>query len=191
MTKALDINEHLIFYRKYHFNHTNVAIHLFCIPLILLSAISFLSTKAILSDAYPYITIGSIVAWSYGLFYIALDWQLGIPSFIFLTSYAHIVRKVYLHLNENTVISQTKFVQLAVSVHIVCWLAQFYGHAVHEKRSPALVDNLLQALVLAPFFVVFEVAFWLGYRLDMKKNMDNKAGKFVMEMNRAEKQKAI
>lgn len=130
------------------------------------------------------------MAWTYGLYYIALDWQLGIPTFAFLTTYAHVVRNVYLHLSDTTPISKTKFVQLAVGVHVVCWLAQFYGHAVHEKRAPALFDNLLQALVLAPFFVVYEIAFWLGFKLDTKKNMDNKAGKLVLEMNKAAKQKA-
>lgn len=149
-----------------------------------------MSTRAILGDAYPYITPGSILAWTYGLYYSALDWQLGIPSFVFLTSYAHITRKVYLHSNEFTLVSQSQFVQLAISVHIICWLAQFYGHAVHEKRAPALADNLLQAVVLAPFFVVFEVAFWMGFKLDTKKNMDNKAGKLVLEMNQARKTKA-
>lgn len=31
----------------------------------------------------------------------------------------------------------------AVIVHIVCWIAQFVGHGVFEKRAPALLDNLL------------------------------------------------
>lgn len=33
---------------------------------------------------------------------------------------------------------------LAVIIHVVAWIAQFYGHGVHEKRSPALIDNLFQ-----------------------------------------------
>lgn len=31
----------------------------------------------------------------------------------------------------------------ALALHVVCWIAQFYGHGVHEKRSPALLDNLI------------------------------------------------
>lgn len=189
MSNLFNIHEHLVFYRKYHFNHTNVAIHLCCIPLILLSAIAFSSTKPILGDSHPYVTTGSVVAWTYGLYYVALDWQLGLPSFVFLASYAHVVRNIYLNLSVLKGISQTQFVQIAVATHIVCWLAQFYGHAVHERRAPALMDNLLQALVLAPFFVVYEIAFWMGYKLEVKKQMDNKAGVLVLEMNRASKQK--
>jgi uncharacterized membrane protein YGL010W len=28
-------------------------------------------------------------------------------------------------------------------IHVGSWIAQFYGHGVHEKRAPALLDNLL------------------------------------------------
>lgn len=27
--------------------------------------------------------------------------------------------------------------------HVGTWIAQFYGHGVHEKRAPALLDNLI------------------------------------------------
>ena len=49
-------------------------------------------------------------------------------------------------------------------LHIFAWLAQFYGHGVHEGRAPALVDNLGFAL-LAPFFVTFEfLHYGFGYK---------------------------
>lgn len=178
-----------MFYRKYHFNHKNVAVHLGCIPLILLSAIAMATQTTVLGKDHPYISTGSIVAWVYGAYYTILDWQLGLPSFAVLVTFAYSIRTFYLNLGPDSIIDQSQFTKIALAVHVVCWLAQFYGHAVHEKRAPALMDNLLQALVLAPFFVVFEVAFALGYKLDIKKNMDNKAGKLVMEMNRLEKEK--
>lgn len=189
MAGLFDIKGHLVFYRKYHVNETNVAIHLACIPLILLSAIAFSSNNKWIGDAYPYITTGTVVAWAYGLYYAALDWQLGVPAFAVLTTFAYLVRTFYLQLNESSFITTTQFMQYAVGTHVVCWLAQFYGHAFYEKRAPALIDNLLQALVLAPFFVVYEIAFWMGYKLDIKKYMDNKAGVAIKEMNDARKKK--
>ena len=39
------------------------------------------------------------------------------------------------------------------------WIAQFIGHGVFEGKAPALFDNLVQALVSAPFFVHLEVLF--------------------------------
>lgn len=168
-------------------NETNVAIHLGCIPLILLSFISLLSAKALAGPTYPYLTAGTVIAWTYGIYYIALDWQLGLPSFAFLASFAYGIRTLYLGLEPSGTVTPSGFFSIALSIHIACWLAQFYGHAFHEKRAPALMDNLLQAVVLAPFFVVFELAFFLGYKQDTKKVMNNKAGKAVQQMNAAAK----
>jgi len=41
---------------------------------------------------------------------------------------------------------------------------QFYGHGVHEQKSPALVHNIF-LIYLAPYFVVIEILYWVfGYR---------------------------
>ena len=59
--------------------------------------------------------------------------------------------------------------QFATAVKVFCWVMQFYGHGVHEGRSPALLDNLFQAVVMAPLFVFLEVCFKLfNYRKDMQ-----------------------
>lgn len=60
----------------------------------------------------------------------------------------------------------------AAALHVSSWLAQFVGHGVYEGRAPALLDNLVQAFVLAPFFVWFEILFFLGYRPELKRRMD-------------------
>ena len=35
---------------------------------------------------------------------------------------------------------------------------------MHEKRAPALFDNLYQAFIMAPLFVLMEVFFKCGYK---------------------------
>jgi len=60
----------------------------------------------------------------------------------------------------------------ALGVHITSWLAQFIGHGVYEGRAPALLDNLVQAVFLAPFFVWMEVLFFFGYRPELKGRLD-------------------
>jgi len=60
----------------------------------------------------------------------------------------------------------------AGAVNIACWIAQFIGHGKFEGRAPALLDNLVQAIFLAPFFVWFEVLFSLGYRPELKRRVD-------------------
>lgn len=188
MPGILDIKSHLVFYRKYHFNNKNVAIHLVCIPVILLSAICFTIGNVIVLK-YPYLTVGVVFSWIYGLYYVLLDWQLGVPAFLFLTIFAYTQKIYYLELGPTSLLLAPQYKKLAIVAHIVCWLAQFYGHAFYEKRAPALFDNLLQAVVLAPFFVVYEIAFWLGFKLDIKRDMDNEAGKFVRQMILEAKQK--
>ena len=39
---------------------------------------------------------------------------------------------------------------------------------VHEGRSPALLDNLFQAIFAAPIFVLMEVLMKLGFLLEFK-----------------------
>lgn len=61
---------------------------------------------------------------------------------------------------------------VALGVHIFSWIIQFIGHGKFEGRAPALLDNLVQALFLAPFFVWFEVLFKFGYRPELKSRLD-------------------
>ena len=77
--------------------------------------------------------------------------------------------------------------KIAIGVHIVSWLAQFVGHGVYEGRAPALLDNLVQAIFLAPFFVWLEVLFAFGYRPDLKARLDESVEKEVAKF-KAEKQ---
>lgn len=68
----------------------------------------------------------------------------------------------------------------ALGLHITSWIAQFIGHGVFEGRAPALLDNLVQALFLAPFFVWMEILFSFGYRPELKGRLD-KAVKIEIE----------
>lgn len=188
MAGLFDLKGHLVFYRSYHFNHVNVAIHLACIPVILLSVIAFLSPVEVTSYL-PYINLGSIFAWSYGTYYALLEWQLGVPALAFLASAAYVFKYALLNLKPTSWITPQEFTRYAIFANVISWLAQFYGHGVHEKRAPALLDNLLQALVLAPFFVVFEIAFALGYKPQLKKQMDNEAGVLVRNYRMKDKSK--
>lgn len=62
----------------------------------------------------------------------------------------------------------------AVAIHVVCWVAQFVGHGAFEGRAPALLDNLVQALFLAPMFVWLEILFFLGYRPELQSRVSSK-----------------
>ncbi|KAI9798435.1 MAG: hypothetical protein M1833_004829 [Piccolia ochrophora] len=74
--------------------------------------------------------------------------------------------------NHLTSVYGAKANYWAIGVHVTSWLAQFVGHGAFEGRAPALLDNLVQAVFLAPFFVWLEVLFFLGYRPELKKRLD-------------------
>jgi len=73
-----------------------------------------------------------------------------------------------------------------IAIHVLCWIAQFVGHGLAEKRAPALLDNLLGAVVLAPFFVHLEILFGLGYRPAMHRRINNAIGKEITRIRKEE-----
>ena len=62
------------------------------------------------------------------------------------------------------------------------------GHGKFEGRAPALLDNIVQAIFLAPFFVWMEVLFKFGYRVELKKRLDGEVEREI-EKYRKEKEK--
>ncbi|KAM1679197.1 hypothetical protein TB2_039096 [Malus domestica] len=46
--------------------------------------------------------------------------------------------------------------KVVLAAQLFCWTGQFIGHGVFEKRAPALLDNLVQAFLIGPFFVLLE-----------------------------------
>lgn len=114
-------------------------------------------------------TLGTI---GYCAFYILLEPIAGsliTPALLASTAYSH-------HLLS---IAPTLTNQIAIGIFIVSWIAQFIGHGAFEGRAPALLDNLVQALVLAPFFVWMEVLFKLGYRPELRARVDKEVEKEV------------
>lgn len=200
-TKAnsvLDLEGQLGFYRAYHSDPVNVAIHMVFIPLILLSAL-LLSTNVTLSWlivpflpeqyihwAIKYANLGVLGGVGYGVFYCLLDPLYGIPSLAAL---------VLVTLKETdwtwSVATHDFANKAAMIVFVTGWVAQFAGHGVFEKRAPALFDSLVQALVLAPFFVVFEMAALLGFRKEVLERIDERIRPELEAFHASKKKKAF
>lgn len=165
----LNLEEQLGFYRKYHSDPTNVLIHMFFVPTILLTTFGMTTaTKLPISLSFvpaTYVNLGVISALGYGIYYSLLDAQFGIPALLGIVP-ATIWMTTYFDAHGKTAMYQ------ALAICTFSWIAQFFGHGVFEKRAPALLDNLVQALVLAPFFVMFEVASMLGYRKEVLEKVD-------------------
>lgn len=71
----------------------------------------------------------------------------------------------------------------SIVVFLVSWIMQFVGHGVFEKRAPALLDNLVQALFLAPFFVWMEVLFKFGYRPELQARVEKDVQKELKDFH--------
>lgn len=80
----------------------------------------------------------------------------------------------------------TKVTTIAAGVHTVSWILQFIGHGKFEGRKPALLDNLVQALFLAPLFVWYEFLFKLGFYKNLKREVD---GEIEIELKKLKAEK--
>ncbi|KAM0437564.1 hypothetical protein ACHAPT_001928 [Fusarium lateritium] len=171
---SLDLEQHLTFYGAYHHNSVNVAIHMVCVPLILISAFcmatytgTLIPTPSWLTIPYLELNLGTIAASLYALLYLLLEPFAGFILAAFCMGGAAFGN--YLHQQSP----ETTF-QGALALHVVCWIFQFVGHGAFEGRAPALLDNLIQAIFLAPMFVWLEMLFKLGYRPELQARVNKK-----------------
>ncbi|KND90164.1 putative endoplasmic reticulum membrane protein [Tolypocladium ophioglossoides CBS 100239] len=169
---SLDLEKHLTFYGAYHHNSVNVAIHMVCVPLILVSAFcmatytgTLIHTPAWLAVPYLDLNLGTIAALLYAALYVLLEPVAGFVLAAFCVGSAAFANHLRMEDSGLTF-------QVALAVHVVSWIAQFVGHGAFEGRAPALLDNLVQALFLAPMFVWLEVLFKLGYRKELQNRVE-------------------
>ncbi|KAG4131314.1 hypothetical protein ERO13_D09G198100v2 [Gossypium hirsutum] len=161
--RLLDLENHFAFYGAYHSNPINILIHtLFVWPIFFTSLILFyftpafcdLSQSGIVPSGFNYALVlnyGSAFSIFLGLFYVVLDKKAGsLAALLCLACWvgaSFIAAKLGYSLAWKVVLVS----------QLLCWTGQFLGHGIFEKRAPALLDNLVQALLMAPFFVLLEV----------------------------------
>lgn len=179
MSGALNLEKQLCFYGAYHHNPVNIAIHMIHVPLILLTFFLLGTNTPPLIPLPSYLTIpnlplnvGTIFTIFYVVFYVLLEPVAGsllAPILLGCTAYS----------NHLTTVAPYTSNYIAVGVFLFSWIVQFLGHGVFEGRAPALLDNVFQAFVLAPFFVWMEFLFYLGYRPELKGRVDKMVEKEV------------
>lgn len=157
-----DLEKHFAFYGAYHSDPVNILIHvLFVWPIFYTSLLLFHYTPPLLrlplplpllaAGAHLHLNFAFVFAAVYALFYVAMDRKAGslaalLCALCWLGSGSLAVRLGF-SLGWKVVLAAQLF----------CWTGQFIGHGVFEKRAPALLDNLTQALLMAPFFVLLEI----------------------------------
>ncbi|KAJ2352317.1 hypothetical protein IWW50_004455, partial [Coemansia erecta] len=176
----------------YHANKINIAIHMVFVPTILWTSLG-LSTLAQPHALFEYPTaiaallahipgpppvanIAMLSMLAYVVFYIALDQIAGLLV-------TPIVYSFLVTAQQYALATPNAFTCL-MATFVVAWVAQFVGHGVFERRAPALLDNLVQAFVMAPFFVFLELLFALGYRPALNRELRNEIGSRVLAFRR-------
>ncbi|KAI5579273.1 hypothetical protein BDE02_08G079000 [Populus trichocarpa] len=158
----IDLEKHFAFYGAYHSNSINILIHMifvwpifFTACLILYFTPPLFSLPQIQLSLFGYgvvllFNVGFFLVLIYALFYICLDPKAGSLAAL-LCAFCWVA---------SSLVAGWLGFSLAWKVvlvaQIVCWTGQFIGHGVFEKRAPALLDNLIQAFIMAPFFVLLE-----------------------------------
>ncbi|KAM0332237.1 hypothetical protein ACHAQA_002513 [Verticillium albo-atrum] len=125
-----------------------------------------------LTVPYLELNLGTLAAITWGALYVLLEPVAG-------TLLAVIGLAVTAFGNSLRVADPTTTNQAALATHVVCWILQFVGHGVFERRAPALLDNLVQAIFLAPLFVWLEFLFLLGYRQELKARVEKAVEKEI------------
>lgn len=128
--------------------------------------------------------VGTIACYVYASFYVLLEPVAGAmlaPILIGCTAVSNHLTSTY----------GAPVYHWAIAIHIFSWIAQFVGHGVYEGRAPALLDNLVQAILLAPFFVWMEILFMLGYRPELKSRIDKAISKQISEFRASKSKKAV
>ncbi|KAF2657118.1 DUF962-domain-containing protein [Lophiostoma macrostomum CBS 122681] len=191
------LKEQLIAYGAYHNNPTNVAIHMTCVPFIMATAFFFASNTPTLRtppSLIPLLTrlhlplnLNTIVGTLYATLYLYLSPNLAglslSPLVLALSSTCNLLLS---KCASGT--SRARLNGAAAAIHVASWIAQFVGHGKYEGRKPALLDNLAQALFLAPLFVWYEALFGLGFYKGLKREVDAGVGRELARI-KAEKEK--
>lgn len=203
-----DLEDQFAFYGQYHVNQVNVAIHIVCVPIIFFTALILvhylpffkstilnsqpihipnfiLATGLYGSDSVFELNLATLVAIGYVTYFIILDPIAGSLYAPLLLSFGQWSNQ--LHQQESITINSNPISVYSISLFtfILGWISQFIGHGKYEGRAPALIDNLLQSVVLAVFFVFIEVLFMFGYRHEFQKRLKIRIDKAVLEFRKS------
>ncbi|XP_027771713.1 uncharacterized endoplasmic reticulum membrane protein C16E8.02 isoform X2 [Solanum pennellii] len=136
--EIFDLEKQFAFYGAYHSNPVNVLIHMvFVWPILFTALILFEFTPSLFNlppiqlceHSSLVLNYGFLFTLGYALFYVCLDKKAG---------------------------------SLAALLCFICWVSsgmvarQLGFSLAWKKRAPALLDNLAQAFLMAPFFVLLE-----------------------------------
>ena len=127
------LKAHFADYAAFHGTPGNKACHYVGIPLIVLSAFTFLSAWPLLSVGRFTVTAAEVTLLAATAYYLTLDVVLAGLMLAVLAGLLVLGRQIP--------------IALAAVLFVLGWIFQFVGHYVYEKRAPAFFRNLAHLLV--------------------------------------------
>ena len=129
-------------YQDYHQHPVNKFLHTFCIPIIVLTTINFLS---ILQKKYD-----SLKGINYSIFILlSIYYLFNYNVFIFLVMNFYFMFMFVL--SDMWIFSRKKYLQETFILFISAWILQFFGHYIEGNR-PALFDSIITSFTQAPLY---------------------------------------
>ncbi|KAI4340113.1 hypothetical protein MLD38_024981 [Melastoma candidum] len=160
---VFDLEKHFAFYGAYHSNPINILVHtIFVWPIFFTALVPLYFTPSLcellslepqcfLAARGLFLNLGFFVALVYAGFYVLMDRRAGFLAGLLCMACWVGSSLLARHLGPSLAW------KVVLAAQILCWTGQFLGHGLFEKRAPALLDNLVQAFLMAPFFVLLEV----------------------------------
>ena len=136
-------------YAESHQNSTNKTIHWICVPLIFWSILGFISlipSPHIFIEYFGMISIVSLVAiFLVTFFYFRLSWRIALIMVFIMFLMEHLVYFINIEFQHKSWIC-------FLSVFVLSWIGQFYGHKIEGKKPSFLKD--LQFLLVGPIWLL-------------------------------------
>ena len=157
------LTEQLTKYASYHRDRRNVATHFIGIPMIVFAVIVLLARLTFDVAGLP-ISVATLLVIVSSFYYIKLDIRFGYTMATLLLIglwFGQLIAEQSIEV----------WISSGLGLFLVGWLIQFIGH-YFEGRKPAFVDDVM-GLMIGPLFVVAELAFLLGWRLEVRNAIES------------------
>ena len=149
-------------YNAYHQNGKNKATHFVGVPLIIFSLMIPMAWPS-LSVGGTTITVAMLFVAVVSVYYLILDLPMGLLTVVAILPLLWAGHQV------AAMGAATGWTIFGLAF-VGGWILQLVGH-MFEGRKPALVDNFFQIFV-APVFLVSEVVFAVGARMELKREVE-------------------
>ena len=150
--------DHLSQYAAYHRDRRNIVSHFIGIPLIVVAVAALLSRPQ-----WAGVSPALLVMLASAVFYLRLELRLGVLMTLLLGL------AVWLG-HSLASLSTAAWLGWSIGLFVLGWVIQFVGH-YYEGRKPAFIDDLT-GLIVGPLFVVVELGFLLGWREDLRREIE-------------------